>query len=244
MKSTKSAMVLGTWALSVISVTAHAGMPAGASAKLLADAMDANYLTIGKVQQELIEDSDTPQMCLQSPLQTGRTLNDSQPHLTPEDLTDIVNLGKSIWQVVVDNQPVVDVSTQSASALPGRTSDWRSMQGWKSPRSLTYRMTYKNLYDMTVVDFSYRLLFTYGGNVGGKGQYLTNVTIVPANVNVTWGFKFSATASVPSITNAGTQQSPIAAAELLLSWKVTTVLQHEQTSSSYYVRGDGYFQEL
>ncbi len=50
--------------------------------------------------------------------------------------------------------------------------------------------------------------------------------------------------TIPSVTNAGTTQSPIAAAEVLVKWDVDTVINHEEQSADYYVRGDGTFQTL
>jgi hypothetical protein len=47
--------------------------------------------------------------------------------------------------------------------------------------------------------------------------------------------------TIPSVTNAGTRENPIAAAEILVDGKVETPFQKILTSSGYYMRGDGNF---
>ena len=92
----------------------------------------------------------------------------------------------------------------------------------------------------TLVDSAY----AYGGNVGGKGAYLANMSVTPADLTVAWGYTFNAQASVPSVLNVGTTAEPIGAAQLQISWKVDTVMKHEQSSNTYFVRGDGVFTDL
>src|SRR5207245_463280 len=99
-------------------------------------------------------------------------------------------------------------------------------------------------FGMTAVDLTYRVAFTYGGGVNGKGRYLSNISLVPANLSVIWGFNVNAQAAIPNVTNAGTTDQPVAAAEVQLQWTVKTVMKEDRQSTSYYVRGDGYFKDL
>lgn len=155
------------------------------------------------------------------------------------DLWKIVNIGKEIWKIITDNRPVANIITDSASAVPYGTRDWTDLQGWKMPESKVYRVTYKNGFGSTVVDFSFRVMYTHGGNVHGVGHYLSNVTIVPANLNVSWGYRFSAEGTTPNIMNVGTHEDPIAGIQLMLVWSVDTVTQHSEKSAAFFVRGDG-----
>ncbi len=156
----------------------------------------------------------------------------------------IVNMGKQIWNVVESNRAVVNVETDSANALPLGVSDWQGMQGWKTPKVKVFHVSYENLYGINTVDFTYRVMFTPGGNIQGRGAYLAQVTVVPANVSVAWGHKFSMKASIPSVTNAGSSRHPVAAAQVQVGWKVETVLTHSEEVANYYVRGDGAFVSL
>jgi hypothetical protein len=156
----------------------------------------------------------------------------------------IVNLGKEIWSIIQANKPVVNVTTNEASALPRGVTDWSALSGWDTPRIRTFETNFTNAYGINVVSFQYRLSYTSGGSYNGQGQYLSHVTVSPENVTVLWGYTFNAQVSVPNVTNAGTSSNPLAAAEVLVSWTVDTVLKHEQQSSDYYVRGDGSFEQL
>jgi hypothetical protein len=159
-------------------------------------------------------------------------------------IDQIVNLGKKIWEIIEANKPVVKIATDTASALPAGLKTWENLAGWRPPASRLFHVSYENLYGMTVVNFNYRVFYTYGGNVNGKGHYLTQVTVVPADLSVSWGYTFGMTASVPSVTNSGTATDPVGAAQILLNWKVDTVLKHIENTQSYYVQGDGGFTDL
>jgi len=160
------------------------------------------------------------------------------------DLTNIINLGKKIWQIVEAGKPVVNVELNTANALPEGAKGWQALEGWQAPVSRVFEVSYKNGFGREMVNFTYRLLYTYGGNSKGKGHYLTNVTVVPAQLSVGWGYSFSAQAQIPSVTNAGTADNPIGAVEMLVSWKVDTMLRHREGSSSFYIKGDGSFVDL
>lgn len=182
-----------------------------------------------------------------SPAPTSTTSRPSGTSLdTAEIVLDkVINMGRKVWAIVEANQPVVNVELNSANALPMGVQSWDSLQGWEAPSSRLYTYTYRNGFRMNVVKFSFRVLYTYGGSVNGKGRYLANVTVVPARLNVMWGYKFDAKASVPSVLNASRiAGEPIAAAEVLVDWTVKTVLKHSRRSASFYVRGDGGFKDL
>jgi hypothetical protein len=53
-------------------------------------------------------------------------------------------------------------------------------------------------------------------------------------------------AEVPdsTIANVGTDANPVAAMQMKLSWKMSTVLKEVTGTSVYYVEGTGYFEEI
>ena len=160
------------------------------------------------------------------------------------ELDQIINMGTKIWKIIEANKPVVNLNFVAASALPKGVTDWQDMQGWQAPMSQIVHMTYTNGFNMNVVDFAYRIIFTYGGSVNGKGKYITQMQVMPANLSVAWGYTFEASADANTITNAGTSANPVAALQALVSWRVKTVIKDMQSTNSYYMRGDGLFQEL
>ncbi len=159
-------------------------------------------------------------------------------------LDQIINGGKKLWAIVAAGRPVMNVQTDSANALPQGVHSWSELQGWQTPKSKIYQVQYVNLYQMTVVDFSFRVLFAYGGNLGGKGNYLSYVTVIPDFVSVAWGYRFDAQSSVVNVMNAGTVVDPLAAMELQVEWGVETPLRKTKNTANYLVRGDGGFLDL
>ena len=211
-------------------------IPAAHATADTATDLDSQYFTITNIETHEIP---TEQPLLEAPF-----LNQSALPDIGVSIADIVNIGKEIWTIIQDNKPVVNVSTDHASALPKGITEWTSLAGWQAPQAKTFQTTFTNAYGINVVTFEYRLTYTGGGNYRGKGKYLANVTVVPSNLYVAWGYKFTAQATIPSITNAGTTQSPLAAAEILVKWDIDTVINHIEQSADYYVRGDGTFQAL
>src|SRR4051812_21707689 len=52
------------------------------------------------------------------------------------DLDTVVRVGKAVWQVIKDNQPVLNVANVRSSALPKGVTSWVQLQGWQAPKSL------------------------------------------------------------------------------------------------------------
>ncbi len=153
----------------------------------------------------------------------------------------IINMGKKLWNIVTDNKPVVNLKLDTGNAVPAGIPNWMVLSGWQTPKAFVYRTTYVNGFGVNVVDFAYRVTYTYGGSLNGQGQYLTQATIVPANLDVAWGYEFNAEASIPMVTNAGTTTSPVAGMQMEMHWTVETPLKRSESRDAYYIRGDGAF---
>ncbi len=160
------------------------------------------------------------------------------------DLGEIIRIGTEIWKIIEKNAPVVDQKFEPISLVPQGIKSWEQLGQWAIPETRVFRKTYTNAYGMKVAEFNYRIAYTHSGSLDGKGRFLSRVEIEPATLNVSWGYKFSAQGEVVNPTNAGTTADPIAAMELRVNWKVSTVLRHMQASDRYYVRGDGMFKDL
>lgn len=158
----------------------------------------------------------------------------------------ILNIVERIWAIIEANKPVVDINTQYANAVPQGITHWSQLSEWKPPETKTYGFYAKNPYGVNTVEVKYQVTRTYGGNYKGKGQYLTGVTVNPLSVNVLWGYRFSLAAEVPDSTvmNVGTSTDPVAALQLVLAWRISTVLQSTDGRGIYYMQGDGYYKEM
>lgn len=160
-------------------------------------------------------------------------------------LAQIINFGAKLWKLVEANKPVVAVNTTSANALPaGVEGNWLALENWQEPRARRHAVTYKNVYGIEVVNFDYRITYTAGGVHDGKGLYLSNVAVNPQNLSVAWGYNVEANAKVVNVLNTGTKNNPRAGMEVLVEWKIKTILKDMRSSTSFFVKGDGGFLDL
>jgi len=158
----------------------------------------------------------------------------------------IVNIATKVWQIIKDNQPVVNIDTKYATAYPEGVTSATQLASWSRPKSYVYGFYAENLYGSTTIDVKYKVTFTYNGSYKGKGKYLTAVTVVPEKTQVSWGYRFHMSAAVPdsTIANVGTDADPIAAMQLKLNWTMATALKEVDGTSVYYVEGNGYYEEI
>ena len=156
----------------------------------------------------------------------------------------IINIGKKIWEIVSAGQPVVNIHTNWASALPEGVLHWTQLDSWQAPKAVNYSVSVKNKFGMDVVEFVYRVLYTYGGGTEGVGHYLTNVKVVPLKISTLWGFKLNVNVEVPSVFNTGSSRDPIGALELVVSAKVETVIKKVEIANTFYIDGKGAFNDF
>ncbi len=158
------------------------------------------------------------------------------------DIGDVkawVTLGLKLWEVVKNNQPVMNVTTQTVSVLPESRPDWRAMESWKGPQAKSYTIAAKNLYGLTVISHTYTVAFHYGGSSAGRGQFLANATIIPTNVDVSWGFTLDSNVKVGEPLNTGSSTNPVPGIDLGLEWTMSSMLKKTKGTDQFYVRGDG-----
>ncbi|MEO5969209.1 MAG: hypothetical protein ABIQ95_04715 [Bdellovibrionia bacterium] len=159
-------------------------------------------------------------------------------------LENIMNIGKGLWTLIEQNRPTSDIKQDTAFALPSGVPQWEDLEAWATPVSKVYHITYSGFFGQKAVDFYYRLLFLPRGTYEGKGLYLSNVTIMPANLYVGWGYHFSSNVLVSKVFNAGSHSDPIGAMQLQIEWQVDALFSHRRGSHEFYIRGDGTFQDL
>lgn len=156
----------------------------------------------------------------------------------------IINLGKKVWSVVELGRPVANVKVDTANALPKGVKCWLHLTNWMPTFSKSYEVVYENLWGVEVVKFGFRVLYTAGGSFQGTGRYITNATILPSVVTVSWGYTFNANGEVPTVFNAGSAQAPLAGMQMNMKWKVETVLKTDERIESFYIDGNGTLKHL
>ncbi len=161
-------------------------------------------------------------------------------------IDQIINIASRIWDIIQQNSPVTNLDAKYAAAVPQGITSWSQLAEWKRPKSYVYGFYAENLYGVTAINVTYKVMFTFGGKYKGKGQYLTGVTVVPTTADVAWGYRFSLSAQVPdsTIANVGTNTDPVASMQLKSAWEISTVLKDSNGASVYYIQGDGYFEEI
>jgi len=170
----------------------------------------------------------------------------NQVNGTVDAIDKIVNLMEKIWNIIEKNQPVVNITTNYANAVPFGTSHWSQLQGWSKPATKKYSFSMKNGFGSEVVKVTYQIHRTHSGNFQGKGKFLTGVTIEPLNVVTAWGYKVTLVSEVPdsTVANVGTHEDPVASMQVQLKWVVHTAVKDITSKAIYYVQGDGLLQEI
>jgi len=159
----------------------------------------------------------------------------------------LIALGEKVWPIIERGRPVVTTDLPTVNVLPssvGPNGSLYELDNWGAPRSLGYRVTYKNLYGIEVIAFTYSLTFQPGGSFNGKGSYIAGATVTANNVSVSWGFDFSAKAEAVSITNRGTRANPVAGLTMRISYVAKSVFRDIRNSYNYHLTGRGEMREI
>jgi len=155
---------------------------------------------------------------------------------------DLVALGEDVYRLVIKGKPLMTTKYEPISVIPkvnGTPVDIFETENWKVPKRKSYRAVYKNLYGITVVSFTYSILFSYGGTYEGKGKFLTAAQVIPESVMTIFGYDFSSTMKLGGIQNLGTRKDPVAGATILLEHHVSTVLKAGSQVTTFFISGDG-----
>jgi hypothetical protein len=153
-------------------------------------------------------------------------------------LDQIVNIGTKIWNLVEKGKPKVEIAFDYAHALPAGVANSAQLEGFSDMTFRSYRVYGKNLYGINVYDITYTTVHQYGGNLIGKGNYLTNVTVLPSKVSVSWGYDVSVTMREVGTSNMGSMENPKAGLLLELQTHVRTVMKDETTHNLFNFKGD------
>jgi hypothetical protein len=225
-----------------------------------AAAVDANHYAIKRIVIKEIQDTDKMKFmsekadnftdgCKDSSNANVTPVNPVENPLDPIDAIDIIvdkiiNIGKKIWAIVDAGRPVVNVKVDTANALPAGVRCWDELEGWQAPTSKLYQMTYENGFGSSVVAYNFRVSFISGGSYKGQGKYITLASVQPAKIEVAWGFRFDAVATVPMVFNQGSKVDPLAGMQLAMNWQVKSPLQEIQQAENFFVNGQGVLQKL
>ena len=152
-------------------------------------------------------------------------------------------IGERVWEIVKEGQPAIKVEDiNSLDVLPkveGKEITAFDMASWSLPQMQQYKVQVKNRRKKVVVDMEYRLFYSYGGTLDGKGSYLAGVAIEPTYVQAKWGVNMDMGVEVVTITNLNTPDDPVPALTFQIRYHVSTYTSASEHRDTYTVVGDG-----
>lgn len=201
-------------------------------------------------EEELLEEGIIVSSETREPVQRRFLQNPNQYDLARQISTGqvllnaIANIGRLIWDIVKDSQPVVSFNQPMATGLPKGLNDWEALEGWERGRSRLFRKSYVNGMGFTVMDFVYRIRYMHGGSALGRGQYLTHVTVTAEYAKALIPFSISSKVKIAEPYNMGTRENPIAALQVDVVLETGHLLRRQAETTSFEIRGDGRFDQL
>ena len=160
---------------------------------------------------------------------------------------ELVALGESVYQLVVKGRPTTKTTYAPISVIPnvnGQPADIFELEGWSVPVKRSYEIKYRNLYNVAIVNFKFSVVYSYRGQLNGKGAYLTAVQVIPEYVKTMWGWDFEATMKLGGIQNQGTKANPIAGATVMIEYTAKSVMNSVTQVNSFFITGKGGFRKL
>lgn len=154
-------------------------------------------------------------------------------------ITDIINIGFKIWQIIEANKPVVNIAMPRASALPIGFKDWSEMESWSDIQVREYQVSYYNVYKMEVVRMNVFVTYSYGGTYNGRGSYISQVGVFLKDLSVSWGFTVNASTEVARTVNVGTRENPQALMEMNFTWSVSSIMKQIHEGLNFSIQGNG-----
>jgi hypothetical protein len=170
--------------------------------------------------------------------------NTNPPNPNQVTLDHLITLGSKVWDFVINNKPTTTYQTLKASVVPAGISSWTQLRGWSKPIAKVYRVEFKNIYGKVAGSFDYRITFVYGGSFNGKGKYIGQISFVPANVKLHTDRSLDVKAELLEPLNFGTEEDPIAAAQLQITWTSPTTTRYQLNSVDLFLYATGEIQNL
>lgn len=154
----------------------------------------------------------------------------------------IVALGESVYKLVEKFRPVLNYSPITVVPLDPRTQKPVSpyaLAGFSDPTIRTFRTICYNSLKNQVLKFEYSVWYSYGGNLDGKGKYLSSIIVVPSYVQLSPGWTLNSTMKVGGVTNHGTKKDPIAGVTLLVNYALSSTLGVVDKTDIIHIKANG-----
>ena len=157
---------------------------------------------------------------------------------------DMVALGEAIYSLVQKGKPsnvteYAPISVVPRDPMSKEYVDPFELEGFSMPVEKSYVAKVKNGSGKEVVNFSYKVLYSYGGSYNGAGKYLTNVIIIPGSIKTTFGWDFNATMKLSGIMNHGTKADPVAGVMVTVKYQMNSWSSAFERNDTIHITGNG-----
>ncbi len=160
---------------------------------------------------------------------------------------DIVALGEDVYRLVIKGKPTITTTYAPVSVIPRQGEgavDIFETENWKAPVKRSFKVVYTNYFGMDVVKYDFSVLYSYGGTHDGKGAYITAAQMQNDNVEVLFGYDFTASMKVGGIQNMATRENPVAGLTMILEYNVSTIVKTMTNTQTFFVLGTGKIKKL
>jgi hypothetical protein len=156
---------------------------------------------------------------------------------------DMVALGEAIYELVKKGKPTniteyAPISVTPKDPMSKEIVDIFDLEGFSFPVEKAYVAKIKSN-GKEAVNFTYKVMYSYGGSYNGAGKYLTGVIIVPQSVKTTFGWDFNATMKLSGMMNHGTKADPIAGVMLTIKYQMNSWSTAYERNDTIHITGAG-----
>lgn len=163
-------------------------------------------------------------------------------HEQPREEIDpgtIILIGKEILQIIKDNEPVVNVASDLAAAVPPNVA-WTQMAGWRGPKSWgPWVWSRINGFNTETVRYEFNFGWRYMGTFNGKGMYIMSATVENKKIYSAWAHNVDVSLKIDPPANTGTVENPVASMTLTVKMIVKTMINHNEQTCKAVLNGDG-----
>jgi N-acetylmuramoyl-L-alanine amidase len=155
-----------------------------------------------------------------------------------EGVDTVINLGKTAWDVMKDNRPVANATSDFANALP-QGARLEDVTGWDpAPRTMRLHYHSENKLGFNSTDIYLTFSWYFNGAWNNVGQWIDAATVI-ATGDVAWGNTINVTASINSPINTGTRTAPIGGLPVRVRLTESNVVQNMTQAWEGLLQGNG-----
>lgn len=159
-------------------------------------------------------------------------------------LSHIIALGNKIWDFIITNKPNAEYDVFKTSVVPSGITSWTQLQKWSKPTSKVYRVEFTNMFGQPAGGFDYRITYFHSGVYKDKGKFLGQISVVPTNIHLKTDRQLKMKVELASVINFGSEENPIAGAQIIINWSSPTTTRYEMYSAEYMIYGTGELEDL